>query len=283
MNIPQRILDAHKWLRDWSICTAYRGSVAHGMYVPPTDPNSIDDRDLMAIVVCPIDHYFGLREFGSRGTKEIMAPCLDAAGHELMWDIVGYEVRKFVSLLAKGNPNVLSMLWLPENCYLKRTDAFDLLVANRDAFATRRVYHAFVGYAHGQLHRMTHQKFEGYMGEKRKALVEKFGYDTKNAAHLIRILRMGAEFLKDGQMRVLREDATQLLEIKRGEWTLNDVKLEADRWFKNTEQSYLNSALPAEPDYGRVNALSVDVVSLAMGYLSHRAEVLPVYPSPNDK
>lgn len=33
------------------------------------------------------------------------------------------------------------------------------------------------------------------MGEKRKQLVAKHGYDTKNASHLIRLLRMGMEFL----------------------------------------------------------------------------------------
>jgi len=62
------------------------------------------------------------------------------------------------------------------------------------------------------------------MGTKRKMLVEKYGYDCKNAAHLIRLLRMGVEFLKDGRLYVMREDAKQLIEIKRGEWTLEQVK-----------------------------------------------------------
>ena len=30
---------------------AYRGSIAHAMYVPGSDPNSIDDIDLMGIVI----------------------------------------------------------------------------------------------------------------------------------------------------------------------------------------------------------------------------------------
>ena len=55
---------------------------------------------------------------------------------------------------------------------------------------------------------------KGYMGEKRKRLVEKFGYDTKNASHLIRLLRMGMEFLVDGELHVEREDAKELLRIK---------------------------------------------------------------------
>jgi len=52
------------------------------------------------------------------------------------------------------------------------------------------------------------------MGAKRKSLVEKFGYDTKNAAHLILLLRMGIEFLSVGVLHVKRHDAQELLEIK---------------------------------------------------------------------
>jgi hypothetical protein len=99
------------------------------------------------------------------------------------------------------------------------------------------------------------------MGEKRKALVKQFGYDTKNAAHLIRLLRMGIEFMKDGELNVFRTmDAPQLLEIKRGEWTLEQVKAEADRGFRMAEEAYLQSNLPVGPDMDKVNKLSVEVI-----------------------
>ena len=32
-----------------TILMAYRGSIAHGMYTPSTDPDSIDDKDLMGV------------------------------------------------------------------------------------------------------------------------------------------------------------------------------------------------------------------------------------------
>src|SRR5918992_13284 len=34
-----------------SVC--WRGSVAHGMYVPKSDPDSIDDKDVMGIYIGP--------------------------------------------------------------------------------------------------------------------------------------------------------------------------------------------------------------------------------------
>lgn len=242
---------AHLPLSDWSILLGYRGSIAHGMYVPPKEPTSIDDKDLMGVCVPPIDYYFGMNKLGSDGTKEIKQD---------EWDIVVYEAKKFIRLLAQGNPNVLSMLWLESNYYLHMTNAGRLLIGNRHLFVGKHVYHSFTGYAHSQLHRMTHNAFQGHMGEKRRGLVEKFGYDTKNAAHLIRLLRMGTEFLIEGELHVLREDAKQLLEIKRGEWTLDEVMKEADAGFQLAKEAYIRSPLPTVPDLEKINKLCVDIL-----------------------
>jgi predicted nucleotidyltransferase len=255
MSVPSSVTNDYPELSTRCILAGYRGSIAHGMYVPPKEPTSIDDKDVMYITVPPIDHYYGLKIYGSRGTREIKRN---------EWDIVVYEAKKFISLLEQGNPNVLMMLWLQPNYYLRLTEAGQMLIDNRSAFVGRHVYHSFTGYAHGQLHRMTHNAFQGHMGDKRRQLVEKFGFDTKNAAHLVRLLRMGIEFLKDGNLQVAREDASQLLEIKKGEWELDKIMSEADRLFAVAEQSYLSSTLPEKPDKDRVNALSVEVVRCAM-------------------
>lgn len=253
MTIPRDVLDLDTGLTDWCILHGYRGSVAHGMYEPPTEPTSIDDKDTMAICVPSIDHYYGLAEYGSRGTREIKRN---------EWDIVIYEARKAIRLLAGGNPNILSLLWLPENLYIVRTEPGAHLLANRDLFVGRHVYKPFVGYATQQLYKMEHGAFKGYMGEKRKALVEQHGYDTKNAAHLIRLLRMGIEFLRDGELNVDRGgyDATELLAIKHGEWGLERVKVEAGRLFRRAEEVYDRSTLPARPDPAKVGQLCVDLV-----------------------
>lgn len=255
MGIPKDIIRQNPSLSEWNILTGYRGSIAHGMYVPNTDPNSIDDKDVMGVCVPPREYYYGLRQFGSRGTKEITRN---------EWDIVIYEARKFISLLAGGNPNVLALLWLSPQHYLNITEAGQIIIDNRGLFSGRHVYKSFTGYAYGQLKRMTHFKFEGYMGSKRKALVEKYGYDCKNAAHLIRLLRMGIEFLNDGQLQVERHDSQQLLLIKRGEWTLEQVQDEAQRLFEIAELAYLNSKLPARPSMDKINAMCVDVIEAAL-------------------
>lgn len=242
-------------LVDRTILAGYRGSIAHGMYVPPKEPTSIDDKDLMYICTPGEDYYLGLKTYGSKGTKEIKKD---------EWDIVVYETKKFITLLEQGNPNVLMMLWLKPNYYLKVTEAGQMLINNKQLFVGKHVYRAFTGYAHGQLHRMTHNAFQGHMGDKRRKLVEQFGFDTKNAAHLVRLLRMGIEFLNDGELYVDRHDATELLEIKKGEWSLERITAEADKLFEQSRQAYVASRLPNGPDTEAVNALCVKVIRAAI-------------------
>ena len=231
-----------------TILLGYVGSISHGTYIPSTDPNSIDDKDILGVCVGPENIYLGLGKFEQREKKY------------LEWDSVVYEIRKFVSLLLKSNPNVLGLLWLRREQYIHISESGQALIDNRNIFVSKVAYNSFSGYAHGQLHRMEHMAFQGYMGEKRKKLVEQFGYDTKNAAHLIRLLRMGIEFLTDGKLNVFREDAHELKDIKTGKWSLEKVKREAESLFALAKEANVRSPLPLEPDYGRAEELLISII-----------------------
>lgn len=148
------------------ILLGYRGSIAHNMYVPNTDPDSIDDIDLMGVFMAPADHYIGLKQ-----VKETREKFVDK------YDVVHYEFVKFVRLLLNANPNVLSLLWLKDNHYLKMNAYGRGLIKHRDIFVSKKAYYSFTGYAYSQLKKMENHAFKGYMGEKRKVLVEKYGYD----------------------------------------------------------------------------------------------------------
>ncbi len=114
-----------------------------------------------------------------------------------------------------------------------------------------------------KLHR---EHFSGYMGENRKAMVRKYQYDVKNAAHLIRLLRMGAEFIETGTLQVFRtSDADELKVIKRGGWSLEQVKEEAARLFSNVERVRARSPLKAEPDAVAANELLIAMHSAILG------------------
>lgn len=223
-----------------------RGSEANGTYIPPADPNSIDDRDIMGIIIPPARNYVGL------GTWE------GADSIKGCWDVVFYEFRKFVNLLMKQNPNVLLALWVEPEDILYLEPAGRLLIQNRDLFRQRTAaFKSFLGYATSQLQKMEGGAFKGYMGEKRKALVEKYGYDTKNAAHLIRLLNTGIEYLRDGKLNVKRtHDRDMLIDIKTGKWKLEDVKMYAYGLEMIMKECYEHSVLPDEPiDFNAVEEL----------------------------
>jgi predicted nucleotidyltransferase len=235
-----------------TILLGYTGSISHGTHIPTTNPDCIDDIDLMGVCVGNVSVYLGLGRFEQKEAKY------------KEWDSVVYEIRKFFSLLLKGNPNVLGLLWLNDEHYIHQTLAGTRLLASRDLFVSKQAYHAFIGYAYGQLKRMTHYKFEGYMGVKRKELVDRFGYDVKNAAHLIRLLRMGIEFLVEGRLHVFRADREELKEIKSGGWTLERVKAESDVLFKTAHEVYAKSEIPAHPNFKKAEQLLIEIIETSL-------------------
>ncbi len=166
-----------------SILLSYRGSKAHGTYIPNSNPNGIDDIDVMGIVIPPKEYLLGIKVFEQ----------YEAFIGE--WDVLVYDFRKFVRLLIKSNPNVMNLLFTPKHLTIRETPLGEKLRANRALFAHKGIYASFCGYSKAQLHKMTAQAYQGYMGDKRKQLVDKYGFDTKNAQHLIRLLRQGIEFL----------------------------------------------------------------------------------------
>lgn len=231
-----------------TILLAYRGSISHGMYVPSTDPNSIDDKDLIGAFVPDKRFYFGLEKLEH---------------HEIFkgpWDCVSYEMRKLANMLLNANPNVLNLLWTDPKFFLIKEPEGEELLAARDLFVTRKAYHSFTGYAYGQMKKMTALAFQGYMGDKRKKLVEKFGYDTKNASHLIRLLKMGIEFLATGELNVMREDNTYLVEIKNGVYPLEYIQAEAKRLFSLSEEGLVRSKLRPVVDQSAAESLLVSML-----------------------
>lgn len=83
----------------------------------------------------------------------------------------------------------------------------------------------------------------------RSALEEEHGYDTKHAMHLVRLLRMGVEALRDGVILVKRPDAAELLSIRYGAWTYDDLVAYAEDMDKQVREVwYPKTSLRKKPD-----------------------------------
>ena len=242
-----------------------RGSHAHGTYIPPEHDHGTDDVDVFVVTAQEPDWYLGLESYNpQRKTGQHF----ETHGERL--DIVVYDVRKLGFLLVKGNPNVHSMLWSPPDCYLIRSPAALGLFKARSEFISQRTLKATAGYAHAQLHRMTHFQRNGYMGAKRKALVKRHSFDTKNAAHCIRLLWQGIGVAQSGRVKVRWEghEAQRLRDIKTGKYTLGKVKDLAEREFKLFNACRENTDLPKTPDREACSA----VIARAIRALAGREE-----------
>lgn len=91
----------------------------------------------------------------------------------------------------------------------------------------------------------------------RAALEDRYGYDTKHAMHLIRLLKMGSEVLTQGTLIVRRPDAEWLLGIRDGAHDYETLLELAETMTASLDREMRSSALPDTPDQDAVERLLV--------------------------
>jgi len=105
------------------------GSQSYGLALPHSDT------DMKGIFVLPQKVFYGLHY-------------IDQLNNESN-DIVYYELKKFIDLLTKNNPNIIEMLSTPEDCVLYRHPIMDQL--QPAMFLSRLCNQTFAGYASAQI------------------------------------------------------------------------------------------------------------------------------------
>ena len=66
-------------------------------------------------------------------------------------DYVGWEIRRFLELMASNNPTVLELLNSPEDCIVSKHPLFDDIISHKDEFITKICKDSFGGYARQQI------------------------------------------------------------------------------------------------------------------------------------
>ncbi len=105
-----------------------------------------------------------------------------------------------------------------------------------------------------------YQQWLTHRNPKRAALEAKFGYDTKHALHLVRLMRMAIEFLETGRPLVRRPDREELLAIRDGAWSYQTLIERSEALNARIEAAAQNSSLPEKPDLGRLDSLCTKIV-----------------------
>lgn len=102
-----------------------------------------------------------------------------------------------------------------------------------------------------------------YHTMKRHADFEANKVDFKHAMHLVRLMRMGIEALRDEEIIVKRPDALELLEIRGGAWTYEEIVAYAEKMDKEVREVwYKKTNLPKKPDLKFAASLLMDVQDL---------------------
>jgi len=66
-------------------------------------------------------------------------------------DITYYSMMRAFELLQTANPNMIELLWMPEDCIRIKTPIMDKLIENRDLFISKKCFHTHSGYAFAQI------------------------------------------------------------------------------------------------------------------------------------
>lgn len=295
------------YTESWKIFEVITGSRLYGVSVPESD------YDYRGVCVPPQEvlmdpfYRFEQKEFSNE-------------------DRTIYSLGKFFKLCAAANPNIIEMLFVPEQNVVMKTTAWDLVIENRHLFLSKKARFTFYGYAQSQLQRidrhrrwfqqppetpqrshydlpnepvinlgvlrnhphlvsldyikedvremlrreLAYMKAMGHWrhyqawvrgrNPKRKLLEEEYGYDTKAASHLFRLLTECEELLLTGLITFPLKNADKILAIKTGSYTYEEIMQMADSHKENFDQLYKESSLPRKANMAGIKQLYFDIV-----------------------
>ena len=128
------------------------GSRAYGTHTPESDT------DLKGVFVQPRDGFFGLER-------------VEQINNDTN-DIAFYELGRFAELLAKNNPNLLEMLFTPEDCLVFRHPLMERFTPGM--VLSRLCCEAFAGYAMTQIRkaRGLNKKIVNPQPEERREILD---------------------------------------------------------------------------------------------------------------
>lgn len=211
--VMRTTFDIPQVARDGCVCYFTGGSRLHGIKVEDQD-----DTDEYGVYIEPLDWLLSTRMLDSvmrsTGGQRPNTP-QDV-------DLSLYSLRHLTRLLVKGNPTIFQFLWAPMEWHHPAWAMF------RDLALPYAIHHgllyAYIGYARAQYERL--QGARGQMRTHRPELISAHGYDTKYAAHVIRLVHEGLEVITHRRLVLpLPEPAlSECLAVRRGILAKGDME-----------------------------------------------------------
>jgi len=105
-----------------------------------------------------------------------------------------------------------------------------------------------------------YQEWKINRNKVRSEMEAKYSMDTKHCMHIVRLMRSCKELLSTGQLLVRRPDAAELLSIRNGAWTFEQLY----SWFEQQDaeinELMAKSVLPHKPDSKFLEQLCQQIV-----------------------
>lgn len=272
------------------------GSRLYGTFRPDSD------YDIRGVCLPPIESVLGLAKFEQY-----------TAGGE---DTVYYGLAKFALLASQANPNIIEMLFAPEDKYLVLTNAGRQLIDARHLFLSQKVVHTYCGYAYSQLarikghrrwlmnppdHQPTPQEYDATstpkgaivfpnddkkMAYKRKLeewnqyqrwlrernpdradLERRFGYDTKHAGHLVRLMVQVEDILRDGDFSstLTGDQLATVKDVMGGAWSYDTLIEWAEQQEAHVREMAPLSRLPHKPNFKAIQGIVMQIMGDYVG------------------
>ena len=136
----------------WLIFEAITGSKAYGL------DTAKSDTDIRGVFVLPKELFYSL-EYLPQVSNESN-------------DIVYYELKRFMELLSKNNPNIIELLNVPDNCILYNHELMDKI--KPELFLSKLCEHTFANYAYTQIKKAygLEKKILNPVDEERKSVLD---------------------------------------------------------------------------------------------------------------
>lgn len=160
--------------------------------------NELSDTDLRGICIPPekvlLNPFYGFEQKDSGFEQD---------------DRTIYALGQFFKLAADANPNILELLWSPQQSWVKQTRAGVYLLENRDLFLSKKIKYTFTGYAFSQLKSIKNHRKWFLNPPKKKPERKHFGLSDApliSGEGLESLSKVGLEYMKDEWQDVIRNE-----------------------------------------------------------------------------
>jgi uncharacterized protein len=165
-------------------------------------------------------------------------------------DLTIYGLRKFVRLAMSGNPNIISLLFVPKNQCSVYTPLASDLQNLRKSFINKNMANAYLGYMQSQRTKLSNKVIRPANADRENPYGN---YDAKYATHLVRLGMQGAQLMSTGRLEfpLGGGDLDLLRSIRSNMYTMDKIIAYAQR-YENMIREYVSentARLPERPDY----------------------------------